>query len=118
MKQTMAIFLALLACSCGRKNEGHEIIAWLMPTPDGVRYEIHYTALSTSQFAKTLELGAREPDASLALYLSTGIAVSNADYAIALAKQYGITNITIRPNQTRPPNNMSGGADTIFEGQK
>ena len=118
MKQIMAIFLALIACSCGRKNESHEIIAWLMPAPDGVRYEILYTALSDAQFAKILERGAAEPDASLALYLSKGIAVSNANYAIALAEQYGISNITIILNQTRPPNKTNEDPGIMYEGQK
>ena len=118
MKPIMAIFLALLACSCGRKNESHEIIAWLMPAPDGIRYEIHYTALSAPQFARVLELGAKESEPSLALYLSTGIAISNADYAIALAEQYGITNITVMLNQTRPPNDMGGDSGIVYEGQK
>ena len=89
-----------------------------MPAPDGVRYEILYTALSDAQFAKILERGAAEPDASLALYLSKGIAVSNANYAIALAEQYGISNITIILNQTRPPNKTNEDPGIMYEGQK
>ena len=118
MKPIMAIFLALLACSCGRRIETHEITAWLMPAPDGIRYEILYTALSDTQFSKILERGAKEPDASLALYLSKGIAVSNANYAIALAEQYGITNITVNLNQTRPPNKTDKDPGIMYEGQK
>ena len=118
MKPIMVIFLVLLACSCGRKNQNHEITAWLISTPDGVRYEILYTALSDDQFAKILERGAKVPDASLALYLSKGIAISNADYAIALAEQYGITNITIKLNQTRPPNKTNEDPGIMYEGQK
>ena len=114
----MAIFLALLACSCGRKDESHEIIAWLMPAPDGISYEIHYTALSAPQFVRLLELGAKEPDISLSLHLPAGIAISNADYAISIAEQYGITNITVKLNQTRPPNDMGGDSGIDYEGQK
>ena len=118
MKLIMTIFLAILACSCGRKNESHEIIAWLVPTPDSFRYEIHYTSQSAPQFSRILELGAKEPDTSLTLYLTTGIAISNAAYAIALAEEYGITNITVKLNQTRLLNDMSEVADTIYEGPK
>lgn len=118
MKPILAIFLALLACSCGRKNESHEIIAWLMPGLDGIRYEIHYTALSAPQFARVLELGAKEPDISLSLHLPAGIAISNADYAVALAEQYGITNIIVKLNQTRPLKKETSGPDIIYEGQK
>ena len=118
MKPIMVIFLALLACSCGRKNQNHEITAWLISTTDGVRYEILYTALSDAQFAKILERGATEPHTSLALYLSKGIAVSNVIYAIALAEQYGITNITVNLNQTRPPNKTDEDPGIMYEGQK
>ena len=118
MKPIMVIFLVLLACSCGRENKNHEITTWLISTPDGVRYEILYTALSAPQLDKILELGAKEPDTSLALYISTGIAISNADYAIAIAEKYGITNITVKLNQTRPPNTKTNDPDSMFEAQK
>ena len=106
-------------CSCGHKPESHAIIVWQTPAPNGYSLDIMHTTISEKQFARILEMGTEKfSDASLELCLSKGVGVSNAIGPLTLAEKYGITNITLRLDQIRPPNTHTNDPDIMYEVQK
>ena len=119
MKTIWAILLACSICSCGHKPSDNTITVWQIPTPAGVSLEIIYTAISENQLAKIFERGAADyRGISLNLCLAQGVGISNAFGPIALAETYGITNITLRLDQIRPPNTHTNDPDIMYEVQK
>ena len=105
MRTLLAILLIFAMCSCGLKPDSHAIVAWQTPTPNGCSLDILHTTISEKQFARILEMGTEKySDTSLVLCQSKGVGISNAIGPLMLAERYGITNITLRLNQERPPN--------------
>lgn len=104
MRTLLALFLIIAMCSCGHKPESHAIVVWQTPSPYGCSLDIMHTTISEKQFARILEMGTEKfSDTSLELCLLKGVGVSNAFGPLALAEKYGITNITLRLDQIRPP---------------
>ena len=119
MKTIWAILLACSICSCGHKPVDNTLTVWQIPNTDGASLEISYTAISEAQLAKILEKGSQgDYGISLNLCLSPGVGISNAVGPLALAEKYGITNITLRLDQIRPPNTHTNDPDIMYEGQK
>jgi hypothetical protein len=81
-----------------------DIIAWQVQASNGVSTELLYTSVSTNQMDKILKKAVSGcPEVSLSINLSSRISISNTIWLQDMAEKHGITNITLRLNQTRPP---------------
>ena len=78
-----------------------------------------YTALTQSQMDSIFRLAAQKwSDANLTLYLSQGVGITESAWLLDLAEKNGITNITVKLNQTRPPSKSTGNLDIVYESLK
>ena len=88
------------------------IIIWQVPSSHGVSTELLYTSLSSNQMDSILEKTVHDcPEVSLSINLSSGVSISNTIWLQEVADKHGITNITLKLNQERPPK-----PSDIFEG--
>lgn len=110
MKTYYPILMLLMVASCMGTEvditppDSINIIIWQVPSSHGVSTELLYTSLSSNQMDSILEMTVHDcPEVSLSINLYSGVSISNTIWLQEVADKHGITNITLKLNQERPP---------------
>ena len=84
---------------------GYDLVVWQLPSSNGIRTEFAYNPSTSKERLDVIfkKVTSDWHPVSFTVCLEHGVCVSNTLWLLEMAEKHGITNITVKLNQTRPP---------------